>query len=369
MQAPEPPPQPGSEWLLGTDLRSSRGADRHWGRRSATIEGDPGPEITRVYNIEQALRRIAAAEEAADSGPAPLEWHVVDLVERLERRGFLSTLMIPPSGRAEPSTPKHRRPARERVTVNGGELTVQAPLHVHAELARNLQAWERSGLGQTCLETRFITAEQDITTAQGISWQYVEAFSGESQEELPAGSDNGMPVVRAKAIVDDYLPITVARLNADEAAALVRVVQYERTANILQAPKVTLFNGQQTMVFDCTQTPFVIGIRDGATGVPEPKIVVIDEGIKLTLRTIQSRDAARVQLEGRIELSEINEVRTASTTLRNQPTAIQLPRVKRCRIDINSEVEDGQSLLIGCIPGYERKKFFYVLLTATNLKP
>lgn len=357
---PEPPP-PDSEWRLGTD--------RHWGRQSAAIEGDPGPEMTRVYNIEQALRRIAAAEKAADSGHAQLEWHVVDLVERLERRGFTHPPMISPSGRAEPSTPKHRRPARERVTVNGGELTVQAPLHVHAELARNLQAWERSGLGQTCLETRFITAEQDITTAQGISWQYVEAFSGESQEELPAGSDNGMPVVRAKAIVDDYLPITVARLNADEAAALVRVVQYERTANILQAPKVTLFNGQQTMVFDCTQTPFVIGIRDGATGVPEPKIVVIDEGIKLTLRTIQSRDAARVQLEGRIELSEINEVRTASTTLRNQPTAIQLPRVKRCRIDINSEVEDGQSLLIGCIPGYERKKFFYVLLTATNLKP
>jgi hypothetical protein len=41
----------------------------------------------------------------------------------------------------------------------------------------------------------------------------------------------------------------------------------------------------------------------------------------------------------------------------------QLPRVKRSRIDVSAEVREGQSLLIGCVPTYEQKEFFYVLLT------
>ena len=134
-----------------------------------------------------------------------------------------------------------------------------------------------------------------------------------------------------------------------------------------KSPNVTVFNGQHATILDCTQTPFVVGVQDSGTGVQEPKIAVIDEGIKLTFRAIQSSDAAKVLLEGRIELSEISDVRTASTRLRNQPTTIQIPRVKRCRIDVSSEIQDGNSLLIGCIPAYEQRKFFYILLTGAIL--
>ncbi len=172
----------------------------------------------------------------------------------------------------------------------------------------------------------------------------------------------------AQAVVDDYLPIAVAELNSGQAAALVQAVQSEQHANVLQAPNVTVFNGQHATILDCTQTPFVVGVQDSGTGVQEPKIAVIDEGIKLTFRAIQSSDAAKVLLEGRIELSEISDVRTASTRLRNQPTTIQIPRVKRCRIDVSSEIQDGNSLLIGCIPAYEQRKFFYILLTVRNLE-
>jgi type II secretory pathway component GspD/PulD (secretin) len=247
-------------------------------------------------------------------------------------------------------------------------MTVTTSPKAHAELVRNLKAWEQSGLGQTSLQTRFISAEQDIASAIGISWRYLEAFSDERDEELPAHGKHGMPVVRAQAVVDDYLPIAVAELNARQAAALVQAVQSEQHASILQAPKVTIFNGQRATILDCTQTPFVVGVQDSDAGVQEPKIAVIEEGIKLTFRAIQSSDATKVQLEGRVELSEISGLRTASTLLRNKPTTIQIPRVKRCRIDVSSEIQDGNSLLIGCIPAYEQRKFFYILLTARNLE-
>jgi hypothetical protein len=59
---------------------------------------------------------------------------------------------------------------------------------------------------------------------------------------------------------------------------------------------------------------------------------------------------------------------TEETLLRGEPTTIQISRVKRFRIDFSSEVQDGQSLLIGCIPAYEQKEFLYLLLTARNLR-
>jgi hypothetical protein len=94
---------------------------------------------------------------------------------------------------------------------------------------------------------------------------------------------------------------------------------------------------------------------------------VIDEGIKLTFCATQDGDASKIRLEARAELSEISDVRTATTLLAGKPNTIQLPRVKRCRIDVCSEVADGDSLLVGCIPTYEQNRFFYLLLTVRRL--
>jgi hypothetical protein len=76
-----------------------------------------------------------------------------------------------------------------------------------------------------------------------------------------------------------------------------------------------------------------------------------------------------VQLTARVELSKIDDVRTASTLLRGKATMIQIPRVKRCGIDIASEVQDGQTLLIGCIPTDEQMGYFYVLLKVYSISP
>jgi hypothetical protein len=70
-----------------------------------------------------------------------------------------------------------------------------------------------------------------------------------------------------------------------------------------------------------------------------------------------------VQLEGGVELCHVDAVRAASTALRGETTTIQIPRLKRRRIDVGSELEDGQTLLIGCIPADEQTKFLYLLVT------
>ena len=342
--SPETPPERPSDWLPPSV--------RYGTYRDEAPQIDSGPSVTRTYDIEKALDRIAADERTKDDA-------------RKSAYGLLTHILRSSTGQYQTLTNEW---AQERFTIDGTTLTVNAPLDVQASIHTSLRAWEQSGLGQICVETRIISDERDLASAFGISWQYLEAFSADREEDFPSKAEAGMPVVRAKAAVDDFLPIAVATLNGQQEFALVQASQRNRRANVISAPKVTLFNGQLASIFDRTQTPFVIGIQGDIAGVQQPKIAVIDQGTKLTLRAIRSSDAKKVQLEARVEMSHIDDVREASMMLRGEPTTIQIPRVKRYRIDVSSEVEDDQSLLIGCIPTYERKQFLYVLLSVKNLR-
>ena len=73
------------------------------------------------------------------------------------------------------------------------------------------------------------------------------------------------------------------------------------TANVLQAPKVTIFNGQQALLCDCTHSPYVVGIHYDSDGLQQPKIAVIDEGIKLSIRATECGDAKQAHLEGHLD--------------------------------------------------------------------
>jgi type II secretory pathway component GspD/PulD (secretin) len=175
-------------------------------------------------------------------------------------------------------------------------------------------------------------------------------------------------VVRAQASVDEYLPVAVAVLNEAQAKRLLDKAQSATTANVMYAPRVTLFNGQNASISIRTQRPFVVGMQAGGAG-PDPKTALIDEGLQLSLRTVQSADAKRIQLEGSLSLSQIGEVRTASAIVHGKPATIQIPRVKRRRIDVSAEIPDGQSLLVECIPTFEEKTYFYLLLTVRRITP
>jgi general secretion pathway protein D len=90
-----------------------------------------------------------------------------------------------------------------------------------------------------------------------------------------------------------------AILSDLEAYFLVTAAQGDRRSNVLQAPKVTLFNGQQANVIDQTQTPFVISVIPvvGDFAVAnQPVIVVLSEGTFLTVQAVVSNDKRFVRL-------------------------------------------------------------------------
>src|SRR5205085_3844596 len=105
----------------------------------------------------------------------------------------------------------------------------------------------------------------------------------------------------------------------------IEAVQSDIRTNVLQAPKVTLFNGQQAFVSDTTQSPFVISVIPVVgdfAAAQQPVIVVLSEGTFLTVQAIVSNDRRFVRLTVVPFFSQIGDVNTfrftgSKTTTKN----------------------------------------------------
>jgi general secretion pathway protein D len=90
-----------------------------------------------------------------------------------------------------------------------------------------------------------------------------------------------------------------AILSDIEAYFLIEAAQGDSRTNVLNAPKVTLFNGQQAFVADATQRPFVIGVIPVVgefAAAQQPVIVVLNEGTMMTIQAVVSDDRRYVRM-------------------------------------------------------------------------
>ena len=96
-----------------------------------------------------------------------------------------------------------------------------------------------------------------------------------------------------------------------EAYFFVRAVQGDKRTNILQSPKVTLFNGQAASVSDQIQQPFVTSVTPVVgdfAAAQAPVIVVLAEGTTLSVQAVVSPDRRYVRLTLVPFFSEIRDV-------------------------------------------------------------
>ncbi len=172
-----------------------------------------------------------------------------------------------------------------------------------------------------------------------------------------------------------------AILSDIEAFFFINAAQGDRRSNVLQAPKVTLFNGQQAFVSDTSQSPFVISVVPVVgdfAAAQQPVIVVLSEGTFLTVQAVVSNDRRFVRLTVVPFFSEIKEVNTftfeGSTTTtddssiegnQDEPndnssssnnssttrsgTTVQLPTFSFITVTTTVSVPDGGTVLLGGI--------------------
>jgi general secretion pathway protein D len=177
-------------------------------------------------------------------------------------------------------------------------------------------------------------------------------------------------------------PVDVAQfgfaiLSDIEAYFLVSAAQGDRRSNVLQAPKVTLFNGQQAFVSDTSQTPFVISVIPVVgdfAAAQQPVIVVLSEGTFLTVQAVISNDRRFVRLTVVPFFSQIGDVETFrftgsttttksssgskkgddtadsdATTTTSDGVTVQLPTFSFVTVTTTVSVPDGGTVLLGGI--------------------
>lgn len=179
--------------------------------------------------------------------------------------------------------------------------------------------------------------------------------------------------------------IGFAILSDIEAYFFINAAQGDRRSNILQAPKVTLFNGQQAFISDSSTTPFVISVIPVVgdfAAAQQPVIVVLSEGTHMTVQAVVSNDRRFVRLTVVPFFSKIGEVNTFqftgsettttdssaegwvnagnpndnrrnnnanSTTRTRSGTAVQLPTFSYVTVTTTVSVPDGGTVLLGGI--------------------
>ncbi len=172
----------------------------------------------------------------------------------------------------------------------------------------------------------------------------------------------------------------IAILSDLEAYFFVRAVQGDKRTNILQSPKVTLFNGQAASVSDQIQQPFVTSVTPVVgdfAAAQAPVIVVLAEGTTLSVQAVVSPDRRYVRLTLVPFFSEIRDVNeftfegsststedrtdsneetaaggSANSSSNNstnftQGTTIQLPTFAFTTVTTTVSVPDGGTVLLG----------------------
>ncbi len=90
-----------------------------------------------------------------------------------------------------------------------------------------------------------------------------------------------------------------AILSDIEAYFLIQAAQGNTRSNIMQAPKVTLFNGQNAFVSDTRQRPFVtsvVPVVGDFAAAQQPVITVLSEGTAVNVQAVVSSDRRFVRL-------------------------------------------------------------------------
>ena len=202
------------------------------------------------------------------------------------------------------------------------------------------------------------TADLDLSFQQGSFDSSIPAFGG---------FDVGTAANFGFAILSDI-----------EAFFVIQAAQGDTRTNILQAPKVTLFNGQNASVNDTSQTPFVtsvIPVVGDFAAAQQPVIMVLSEGTSLNVQAVVSNDRRFVRLTLVPFFSKIGDVQeftftgrssSSSTSLAVDPdrpedevlgrqneiiegTTIQLPTFSFTTVTTTVSVPDGGTVLLGGI--------------------
>lgn len=287
-------------------------------------------------------------------------------------------------------------------------LVISTTQEVHEEIAALLEQLREWQDLQVTIEVRFITLNDNFFERIGIDFDFQIDDNSYLDNETPNFPDDQGPSVAfgldptgaptsdldiqflqdgfASAVPQfggfDATSVSnfgFAILSDIEVFFLMQAATGDRRTNVLAAPRVTLFNGQQANVSDLSLRPFVTAIipvvGDFAVG-QQPVITVLGEGTSLNVQAVVSSDRRFVRLTLVPFFSEIGAVDTFTFTGRTETntgtnvvdangdpvdsdnnnvsnvtegSTVQLPTISFTTVTTTVNVPDGGTVLLGGI--------------------
>ena len=289
-------------------------------------------------------------------------------------------------------------------------LVVSQTQEVHEKIADLLKQLRRLQDLQVTIEVRFITLQDDFFERIGVDFQFnIDDNAGGSSVTDDGGpsttvgweggfdeetgipnltsdldlqfrqnsSGAALPPFAFAPAADPISTIGLAILSDIEVFLFLEAMQGDKRSNTLQAPKVTMFNGQTAQISDQSQTPFVVSVTPVVgdfAAAQSPVIVVLSSGTTLSVQAVVSSDRRYVRLTLVPFFSQVTDVSTFSftgtTTSTNssssgeddegnttnsansasnltQGTVLQLPTFQFTTVTTTVSVPDGGTVLLG----------------------
>lgn len=282
-------------------------------------------------------------------------------------------------------------------------LVVSTTTDVHEQIADLLASLRRLQNLQVTIEVRFITLSDSFYERIGIDFDVAfddnvsalppddrgpsvtVGLAGENRlltsdldVQFNQGSFGAAVPTFGNFVAGQGGQIGFAILSDIEAFFFLEAAQGDARSNIMQAPKVTLFDGQIANINDTTSRPFVTGIipvvGDFAVA-QQPVIVVLAEGTQLNVQAVVSEDKRFVRLTLVPMFTQIVDVdtftyegsrRTTSSSETRDPgtdavvdqddrdeiivgTTVQQPSFAFTSVGTTVSVPDGGTILLGGI--------------------
>lgn len=202
---------------------------------------------------------------------------------------------------------------------------------------------------QITLEFRFLTVPTPAWPKLGLKSKVLIPPPAEAEPEsleraVIEPGEELIQLISAISVTESRPPISYQILNPDQMARLIRVSESEKLMNTMQAPKITVFNGQSAQLHSTVKRPFVVELtersKEGVVGT-DATVQEFEEGAILAARPDLCEDGA-IDLALRFNLEEIRDVTVSEANL----GSVQVPQIRSMRIQLASRLKDGETLAL-----------------------
>ncbi|MCA9058145.1 MAG: hypothetical protein KDA85_06580, partial [Planctomycetaceae bacterium] len=186
------------------------------------------------------------------------------------------------------------------------------------DLRGNTNQQGQQGQNNTTTQVLFdpitrVRSPRDDFSGQAVGLQSPGVFTNDFDIQFRQGSfEIGVPDFGGYN-PNAGIQVGMAILSDIEAFFFIQAAQGDERANIMFAPKVTLFNGQVATIFDFTTRYLVVGqtpvVGTAAVGF-SPIIAPIPDGISLTVIAVISADRRYVRLSLAPQITQLIDVQT-----------------------------------------------------------